>query len=119
MRRLVLAVCVAALVTPAWAAPRKADVYLLTGQSNMSGRGLLEELTAEERVADPAIRLYGNDGVTRPALDPLDDPAGQVDAVSRSAGRGDGRAATAGVPVGVLSASNNRSSPRKRGPKPS
>lgn len=82
MRRLVLAVCVAGLVTPAWAAPRKPDVYLLTGQSNMSGRGLIEELTPEERIADPAIRLYGNDGVTRPALDPLDDPAGQVDAVS-------------------------------------
>lgn len=66
---------------PALAAP-KPDVYLLTGQSNMSGRGLIEELTTEERVADPAIQLYGNDEKTRPALDPLDDATGQVDAVS-------------------------------------
>jgi hypothetical protein len=84
MRALLIAL---ALATPAVAAAsptfeKGPDVYLLTGQSNMSGRGLLEELTPEERVADPAIRLYGNDGVTRPALDPLDDPSGQVDAVS-------------------------------------
>jgi hypothetical protein len=78
MRALLIAL---ALATPAAAAP-KPDVYLLTGQSNMSGRGLVEELTAEERVADPAIQLYGNDGVTRVALDPLDDPKDQVDAVS-------------------------------------
>ncbi len=71
--------------TPAIAAP-KPDVYLLTGQSNMSGRGLVEELTSEERVADPAIQLYGNDGKIRPALDPLDDATGQVDAVSSDAG---------------------------------
>jgi hypothetical protein len=71
--------------TPA-AAARKPDVYLLTGQSNMSGRGLVEELTPEERVADPAIRLYGNDEKIRPALDPLDDATGQVDAVSSDAG---------------------------------
>lgn len=63
-------------------AATKPDVYVLAGQSNMSGRGLLDELTPEERVADPAIQLHGNDGVTRPALDPLDDPKGQLDAVS-------------------------------------
>lgn len=78
MRGLLIAL---ALATPAAAAP-KPDIYLLTGQSNMSGRGLVEDLTAEERVADPAIQLYGNDGVTRAALDPLDDPKGQVDAIS-------------------------------------
>ena len=73
------------LATPAAAAP-KPDVYLLTGQSNMSGRGLVEDLTPRERVADPAIQLYGNDEKTRPALDPLDDATGQVDAVSSDAG---------------------------------
>jgi hypothetical protein len=61
--------------------PRPA-IYLLAGQSNMSGRGLVEDLSAAERAADPAIRLYGNDGRVGAALDPLDDPAGQVDAVS-------------------------------------
>ncbi|WP_293877017.1 MULTISPECIES: sialate O-acetylesterase [unclassified Sphingomonas] len=58
------------------------DVYVLAGQSNMSGRGALAELTAAERVGDPRIRLYGNDGRWRVALDPLDDAAGQVDPVS-------------------------------------
>ncbi|NQE60989.1 sialate O-acetylesterase [Caulobacter sp. RHG1] len=62
------------------------DVYLLTGQSNMSGRGLVEALTAAERTADPAIQVYGNDEQVRPALDPLDDATGQVDAVSSDAG---------------------------------
>lgn len=70
-----------AMGAPASAAP-KPDVYLLTGQSNMSGRGLVEDLTAQERMADPAIQLYGNDEKLRPALDPLDDATGQVDAVS-------------------------------------
>jgi hypothetical protein len=58
------------------------DVFLLAGQSNMSGRGDLRELTDVEREPDPAIRLYGNDGRWREALDPLDDPNGQVDPVS-------------------------------------
>lgn len=58
------------------------DVYLLTGQSNMSGRGLVEDLTPAERAADPAIQVYGNDETIRLALDPLDDATGQVDAVS-------------------------------------
>jgi hypothetical protein len=61
------------------------EVYLLAGQSNMSGRGLLAELTPEERTPDPAIQLLGNDGRTHAALDPLDDPAGQVDVVSADA----------------------------------
>jgi hypothetical protein len=64
---------------------QKPDVYLLTGQSNMSGRGLLEELTAEERVADPAITLYGNEETIRPAVEPLDSAVGQVDAISTDA----------------------------------
>lgn len=58
------------------------DVYVLAGQSNMSGRGALAELTAAEGVADPRIRLYGNDGRWHAALDPLDDASGQIDDVS-------------------------------------
>lgn len=61
---------------------QKPDVYLLTGQSNMSGRGLVEELTEAERVADPAIQLYGNEETIRPAVEPLDTAVGQVDAIS-------------------------------------
>ncbi len=72
-----------ALALAVTAAP---DVYLLTGQSNMSGRGLVEELTPQERTADPAISVHGNDERIRPALDPLDDATGQVDAISSDAG---------------------------------
>ena len=63
----------------------KPDVYLLTGQSNMSGRGLVEELTVEERIPDPAITLYGNEETLRPAVEPLDTAIGQVDAISSDA----------------------------------
>ncbi|WP_454717603.1 sialate O-acetylesterase [Caulobacter segnis] len=61
---------------------QKPDVYLLTGQSNMSGRGLVEELAPAERLPDPAITLYGNEGTIRPAVEPLDTAIGQVDAIS-------------------------------------
>jgi hypothetical protein len=64
------------------AAAPKPDIYLLAGQSNMSGRGVIAELTEAERAVDPAIGLYGNDGQLRGAAEPLDDAAGQVDPVS-------------------------------------
>lgn len=77
---------VAAAVLLVGAAPVPAvppvDVYILAGQSNMSGRGALADLTDAERAADPAILLYGNDGRWRPAREPLDDAAGQSDPVS-------------------------------------
>lgn len=77
----------AAMLLPASVAAQtaptgQADVYVLAGQSNMLGRGLLSELTETERVPDPLILLYGNDGQLHPALDPLDGAQGQVDAVS-------------------------------------
>ncbi|WP_240500140.1 sialate O-acetylesterase [Sphingomonas montana] len=58
------------------------DVYVLAGQSNMSGRGAITDLHLRDRIADPRIRLYGNDGQWRTALDPLDDATGQIDTVS-------------------------------------
>lgn len=58
------------------------DVYVLAGQSNMSGRGAITDLPARDRIEDPRIRLYGNDARWRPAIDPLDDASGQIDAVS-------------------------------------
>jgi len=79
--RLVLLTAVPGLPGMA-AASDRVEVYILAGQSNMSGRGDPAALSDTERVADPRLRLYGNDGQWRPALDPLDDPAGQVDAVS-------------------------------------
>lgn len=58
------------------------DVYILAGQSNMSGRGDIADLTQAERTPDPRILLYGNDGRWRVATEPLDDATGQVDGVS-------------------------------------
>jgi hypothetical protein len=78
MPRLLLLAAAATLVaTGAWA-----DTYVLAGQSNMSGRGSLDELTAAERAPEAAIRLYGNDGQWRVAAEPLDAAQGQVDTVS-------------------------------------
>jgi hypothetical protein len=62
--------------------PAAPDVFILAGQSNMSGRGALSDLSDAERTPDPAIRLYGNDDTRRDALDPLDDATGQADGVS-------------------------------------
>lgn len=82
MRRLLLPAVAATLLATAACAQGRPATYLLAGQSNMSGRGLLEELTPAERTPDPAIRLYGNDGQWRVAAEPLDSAQGQVDPVS-------------------------------------
>ncbi len=43
-------------------------LYLLTGQSNMEGRGVLD---AEGKKADPRVLSFGNDNQWVPATDPL------------------------------------------------
>jgi hypothetical protein len=58
------------------------DIYLLMGQSNMSGRGSVAELTVAERALDPRILLLGNDGRLRVAAEPLDDARGQIHVAS-------------------------------------
>jgi hypothetical protein len=84
--RAVLIQLVSGLLMPAAAGmaakPAPVDLYVLAGQSNMSGRGDPAGLSAAEKIPDPRIRLYGNDGRWHAALDPLDDATGQVDAVS-------------------------------------
>lgn len=67
-----------------WAEPPAVApaTFILAGQSNMSGRGDLAALTEADRLSDPRIRLFGNDGLWRLALDPLDDAHGQIDVVS-------------------------------------
>jgi hypothetical protein len=82
--RLILFTVLASLTACAHAAPapEAPETYVLAGQSNMSGRGLLSELTGAEREADPMIRLYGNDGRWRIAAEPLDSAEGQADPVS-------------------------------------
>ena len=67
-----------------------ADLYLLMGQSNMSGRGLLDELPSRYRTMDAAISVYGNDGVWRVASEPLDVATNQIDTVSADMAAGVG-----------------------------
>jgi hypothetical protein len=59
---------------------QRPQVFLLMGQSNMSGRGDLAALP--QQVPDPNILLFGNDDVLKAAAEPLDSPAGQIDMVS-------------------------------------
>jgi hypothetical protein len=71
-----------------------ADIYILAGQSNMSGRGEVGQVTLPELAPDLKIMLYGNDAVWRVASEPLDMAAGQIDPVSvdTNAGVGPGLA---------------------------
>ena len=71
-----------------------ADIYILAGQSNMSGRGEIPHVTPPDLTPDPKILLYGNDAVWRVATEPLDNAAGQIDSVSvdTNAGVGPGLA---------------------------
>ena len=57
-------------------------IYILAGQSNMSGRGSLDDLAAAERETNPRILAYGNDGILKPAQEPIDSSLGQIDGVS-------------------------------------
>jgi hypothetical protein len=67
--------------------------FLLMGQSNMSGRGLVSQAPAYENIA--RMFMYGNDGAWKQAAEPLDSPTGQKDKCSNdgnSAGVGPGMA---------------------------
>lgn len=74
--------------------PGDLDIFILAGQSNMSGRGSLDELPSGFPAGGEHIYVYSNDGRWRRAAEPLDHPAGQVDPVSRDdwAGVGPGLA---------------------------
>ena len=56
------------------------DVYVIAGQSNASGRGILSS-----RSSNPVLRagLFGNDDRWQELRDPVDSPVRQVDKVSR------------------------------------
>lgn len=86
MRTLVLVLATAALLTACvsevWQARRPAEVWLLMGQSNMSGRGELAELSQQASALDERVTVWGNDEVLRTATEPVDDARGQIDAVS-------------------------------------
>jgi hypothetical protein len=59
-------------------------LFILAGQSNMSGRGL--EFNPDE--TDPRVLVFGNDYRWHQAIEPIDDPTGQVDQVSEDLGAG-------------------------------
>lgn len=50
-----------------WAAERM-ELFLLIGQSNMAGRGVVEE---QDRVAIPGVMALGRERVWAPAVDPI------------------------------------------------
>ena len=56
----------------------KVSLYVLAGQSNMSGRAKLPE----SQSIHPRIFVFGNDYRWRPASEPIDDASRQVDRVS-------------------------------------
>ena len=67
----------------------KLSLFVLAGQSNMSGRGAALNLPHTDR-----IFLFANDYHWKQAREPLDDPEGQIDEVSmdKNAGSGPGLA---------------------------
>jgi hypothetical protein len=57
----------------------KLSLFILIGQSNMSGRG---ELTETPQEVNPRVFVFGNDYRWHHAVEPIDSPIDQVDAVS-------------------------------------
>jgi len=57
----------------------KLQLFILAGQSNMSGLG---ELPPSEMETHPQIYVFGNDYLWKRAKEPVDDPKNQVDNVS-------------------------------------
>ena len=61
--------------------------FLVGGQSNASGRGVINALAAR---GDASTFVFGNDYVWRRAEEPIDDPTNQVDTVSADTGSATG-----------------------------
>ncbi len=61
----------------------RVSLFVLAGQSNMSGW----VRAPARQTLHPRAFVFGNDYIWRPASEPIDDPRGQVDEVSRSSGR--------------------------------
>jgi len=66
----------------------KLALFILAGQSNMSGYGILPS----EQVIDSRVFAFGNNYRWRTAQEPIDDPAGQVDPISMDGDAGVGPA---------------------------
>jgi hypothetical protein len=65
---------------PLDAVPQDALIFILAGQSNMSGRGRLEDMPALK--TSDNLFVYSNAGKWQKAQEPIDDPRGQIDQVS-------------------------------------
>jgi hypothetical protein len=85
---------IAGLAFPASATERDLLVFVLAGQSNMSGRGAVAELPPDFPRHQGRLWNFTNADRWASAVEPLDDATGQVDAVSAdpSAGVGPGLA---------------------------
>ena len=57
----------------------KLKLFILAGQSNMSGRGKVPESLQK---TNPRVFVFGNDYQWKLAAEPIDNPAGQIDKVS-------------------------------------
>jgi hypothetical protein len=88
----------------------KTLIFVLAGQSNMSGRGEVKELPESLRNGDSRVWMYSNAGAWVPAREPVDNPKNQTDKVSEDgAGVGPGLSfgvalaqRTPGVRIGLL-----------------
>lgn len=98
MRRLPGLIPGVCILLAAWcsiaAAEDHADLYLLMGQSNMSGRGRLD---AALPLRADGVWMYSNAGEWKPAVEPVDDATGQVDSVSADPDAGYGPALAFGL----------------------
>jgi hypothetical protein len=65
----------------------KLKLFILSGQSNMSGKGGLAPWTQQ---TNPNIYMFGNDYRWKLAVEPVDSPVGQIDKVSEDEGVGSG-----------------------------
>ena len=63
-----LTLLLATLLTTCAAAADKMDLYLLVGQSNMAGRGVVEE---QDKTPHPRVKMLSKDGTWVPAIDPM------------------------------------------------
>ena len=93
--------------------PGDMDIFLLMGQSNMSGRGRLGEVSPA--FAPEGVWMYANSGQWKPAAEPVDDPAGQVDEVSLDTNAGYGPSLAFGMTLRELTAVRSAWFPAPRG----
>jgi hypothetical protein len=82
LRVAALIVASVGVAAPSMAEQPPRAIYLLMGQSNMSGRGVLAEIAPGTLDPDERIQLYGNEGRWRRAAEPRDTAQGQIDKVS-------------------------------------